>query len=223
MPQDMGTSSSRNKQWTRHVETQYESQSLQTSPTWPLLPVEPFDTDSWNEMILSELHADAAAVHSPASPQYTVPSLPYFRHLLPCPSPTSLPFSGRGSPASSNASSPHPRGAAAPTPAPAKHARTARRRTSHSGGATQSYTARCATHAGSTSSSVIKGGLRRASRSTSATTIPIPTPALFLARLSARTAIRTVRVCGGGVRRARNSVSRVGYMRVSVAEAEAGR
>ncbi|KAJ7908125.1 hypothetical protein B0H13DRAFT_2017423 [Mycena leptocephala] len=43
-----------------------------TSPGWPLLSIEPFDSDSWNEMILSALDTD---VKPPPLPSRT-PSLP---------------------------------------------------------------------------------------------------------------------------------------------------
>ncbi|KAJ7113388.1 hypothetical protein C8R44DRAFT_984689 [Mycena epipterygia] len=94
---------SHQKHWRGHVEPQiYGTPSVQTSPQWP---IEPFDSNSWNEMILSALEADAAP--SPASSQYTLPSPPSLRYLLPCPSPApSLSSSGRLSPTSSTASSP---------------------------------------------------------------------------------------------------------------------
>ncbi|KAJ7342985.1 hypothetical protein DFH08DRAFT_237738 [Mycena albidolilacea] len=43
--------SSHDQRWSEDVGTQYGSPSLLTSLGWPLLPIEPFDTESWNEMI----------------------------------------------------------------------------------------------------------------------------------------------------------------------------
>ncbi|KAF7351978.1 Gata zinc finger domain-containing protein [Mycena venus] len=92
-------SSSYDKRWLGDVGTPYESLSLPTSLGWPLLPIEPFDAESWNEMILCALEADAAAAHSPASK-------PHLLQPLCCFSPPSfLPMSGRSSPASSRSSS----------------------------------------------------------------------------------------------------------------------
>ncbi|KAF7359897.1 Gata zinc finger domain-containing protein [Mycena venus] len=94
------TPSSHDKRWPGDVGMQYESLSLPTSLGWPLLPFKPFDTESWNEMILCALESDAVAAHSPASK-------PHFFHPLCCPSPPSLlPTSGRSSPASGRSSSP---------------------------------------------------------------------------------------------------------------------
>ncbi|KAJ7722118.1 hypothetical protein B0H14DRAFT_3520428 [Mycena olivaceomarginata] len=85
--------------WSEDVGTQYESPSLSMSLGWPSLPIEPFDTESWNEMILCALDADAAAAHSPAS------TLDFLR-TLPFSPPSSLPTSGLSSPASGRSSSP---------------------------------------------------------------------------------------------------------------------
>ncbi|KAF7349843.1 hypothetical protein MVEN_01284800 [Mycena venus] len=89
------------KQWAMHA----DSPSLPTSE-WPVSPIDAFDSNSWDEMILSALNDDAAVAHSPASSHYTTPSPPSFRYLLPCPSPPpSQPSSGWETPASSAASS----------------------------------------------------------------------------------------------------------------------
>ncbi|KAJ7902304.1 hypothetical protein B0H13DRAFT_760865 [Mycena leptocephala] len=78
---------SHNKHWAGRVEPQiYETQSQPTSPGWPLLSIEPFDSDSWNEMILSALDADVKP--PPLHSRYPVPSLHSLRTLLPCPSPS---------------------------------------------------------------------------------------------------------------------------------------
>ncbi|KAJ6521570.1 hypothetical protein DFH09DRAFT_997568 [Mycena vulgaris] len=85
----------------------YEAPSMQPSPGWPLLSIEPFDSDSWNEMIMTALEAEA--IPSPASSQYTLPSPSSLRYLLPCPSPSpSASSSGRLSPISSTVSSTSP-------------------------------------------------------------------------------------------------------------------
>ncbi|KAJ6534351.1 hypothetical protein B0H19DRAFT_1080827 [Mycena capillaripes] len=88
---------SETKQWPGRVEPQiYEAPSLPTSPGWPMLSIEPFDTHSWNEMIMSALSPDSVP------PFYTVPSPRALRTLLPCPSPSpSLSSSGSRSPAPS--------------------------------------------------------------------------------------------------------------------------
>ncbi|KAJ7153913.1 hypothetical protein C8R43DRAFT_1126586 [Mycena crocata] len=94
---NMGTNS-QHKQWTQRTEPQiYETHSGQTSPGWPLMAIQPFDSNSWNEMIMSALEADS---------QCTIPSPLSLPYLLPCPSPSpSLSSSGRLSPLSSGASS----------------------------------------------------------------------------------------------------------------------
>ncbi|KAJ7346199.1 hypothetical protein DFH08DRAFT_781055 [Mycena albidolilacea] len=82
----------------------YEVPSLPMSPGWPMLSLESFDTNSWNEMILSALDPDTKVAVTGASS----PSFPYFDGLLPCASPSpSLP-PGRVSPASGGTCSPLP-------------------------------------------------------------------------------------------------------------------
>jgi GATA-binding protein 2 len=76
-----------NKHWAGRVERQiYETPSLPTSPGWPRALL-PFDSNSWNDIIMSALDADARATPSPSiSSQYTSPDL--HPHLLPCSSPS---------------------------------------------------------------------------------------------------------------------------------------
>ncbi|KAJ7465775.1 hypothetical protein B0H11DRAFT_2307769 [Mycena galericulata] len=92
------------KPWPGPVQPQiYDAASVPASPGWPLMTLEPFDSNSWNDMIMSALEVDTAP--SPSSSQNTLPSPLSFRYLLPCPSPSPSLSSGRLSPASSTASS----------------------------------------------------------------------------------------------------------------------
>ncbi|KAJ7608518.1 hypothetical protein DFH06DRAFT_1346837 [Mycena polygramma] len=75
-----------NSSWDRGVEPQIcEAQRLSTSPGWPLLSIEPFDSNSWDAMILSALSDNTS---SPSSSHYTLPSPESLRQLLPRPSPS---------------------------------------------------------------------------------------------------------------------------------------